>query len=80
MTDNIDISQYRIWKADPVTKAVFAGIHNHRDVINDALLSGEVFMADTKRAIHSIGFRDGLDALLNIQSEEVVDEEHIDEN
>lgn len=73
--DVIDRVAYRVWSKDPVTKAIFEELHRIRAQVNTTLTDGAVIMGDQMTAVRSLGMRDGLDVLLQVEAEDFAIEE-----
>lgn len=62
------------WKKDPVTKSVFAALINLKEELNAALAAADVILGPKETQARMLGTREGIDLILNITVEDVVDE------
>jgi hypothetical protein len=76
----IEKAQFAAWKADAVTKEIFASLVAIRENINRNLVDGNVVMGDPKHAIRLLGQREGLDVLLQIEAADVAEEQEEEES
>ena len=65
------------WKKDPVTKSVFAALSNVKKELNAALAAADIILGPKETQARMLGTREGIDLILNITIEDVVDEEEI---
>ena len=65
------------WKNDPVTAAIFNALEEMRETLNDRLTDASIIMHEDhqKISIHTLGQRDGIDLLLQIDLEDISEEE-----
>ena len=69
----VTLTDFRQWKADRVTKRIFALLEERREEINRDLTDANAVMTDDwhKHAIKLVGEREGIDLILQIEFGEV---------
>ena len=71
----IDLETFKTWMDHPVTKEVMKSLANLRDGLNESLYSEEIIMGPHDTAARILGQREGVETLLNIHAEDVVNDE-----
>lgn len=82
---SIDISNYRTWKKDVVTKALFKSLKEARELVSDAMVNSDTIMRDdcSRNMAKLLGMREGIDLVLEMtfedfkNGEDVYDEEEV---
>ena len=78
----IDASNFHRWKKDPTTIQLFEGLQSLRDQINEQLIDAHVILEPDSRVhlARLIGMREGLDTVLQIEVDDLIEEIDEDED
>lgn len=71
---------FHIWKKEPVTKALMEALLAYRADLNEAMTNSDVIEEKDSRAklLRMIGLREGIDLVLNLEVDQLVENEHED--
>ena len=74
METRITESNFVAWKNDPITKSIFQSLENIRSELNLSLTDANLIMAEREKLVRLLGQREGIDVLLQISADDIVEE------